>query len=124
MEPNLIGTYTNFDTYASDLFEKLLKTTKITNNLPDSDSFRYYIKYKPFLNTTTNTSQRILDLAQRFLELEKGQKAPVINVIDDNEQILDQFEYITDVVDGLIEKVVSNTARVKVINTVKGWIRR
>jgi exosome complex exonuclease RRP6 len=107
MEQNkFLGAYANFDGYASDLFDKLLKATKAANGLPDADNFKYYTSYPPFKGSMNNYGQRLLDLTQKFLDFEKAQKAPLLNVYEDTDDVLEQFDAVVDVVDSLIERVV------------------
>lgn len=105
-QTQFLGAYNNFDAYTGDLFDKLLKATKAANGLPDADNFKYYLNYPPFRGSMNNVGQRLLDLTQKFLDFEKGEKAPLLNVYDDSEDVLEQFDSVIDVVDTLIEKVV------------------
>jgi hypothetical protein len=106
MEQNNFLGAKNFDAYTGDLFDKLIKATKASNGLPDSDNFKYYQNYAPFKSAMNNVGQRLLDLTQKFLDFEKGEKAPLVNVYEESDEVLEQFDSIIDVVDSLIERVV------------------
>lgn len=96
----------SLDNYTQELFENLISATKTSNEFPDSQNYSYYTTYGPFKSRMNNFGQRLLDLTQGFLQLEKGNKAPIINDLEDAEDLLEQFEAVTDVVDSIIEKVV------------------
>jgi hypothetical protein len=64
----------NFETFAGELFGTLIRATKTSNEFPDPQSYKYYTSYTPFKAKMSNFGQRLLDLTQGFLQLEKGDK--------------------------------------------------
>jgi hypothetical protein len=105
-DDTFLENWPNLDTYSQDLLGKLLNATKSTTELPDADSYKYYLGYPPFKSKMNDIGRRLLGLTQGFLQFEKGNKVPVLSTMPDAEDAEDQFELVTDIIDNLIEKVV------------------
>lgn len=93
------------DHFNQGLFEKFVKATKTANALPKADEFKYFSTVSTFRSHMDEFGQRILNLMQNFLTKEAGEKAPIINDFEDADEVSDNFEIMTDVVDSLLEKV-------------------
>jgi len=90
------------DPFAGLIFEKLIESTKLANELPSSDDFAYYNTFKPFRGQVQVVGKKILDLANKFLRHRKP-KGDVLENIDD---VTESYDSVVDLMDEIVEDVV------------------
>jgi hypothetical protein len=97
--------YPSFDNFVSEVFSKLVEGTRIANNFPAEDDFKYHATNREFSKRMKDYGSRLLGLIQRLLDRE-GQSS--VNLIDsaDVDEADEKFGALVDVVDNLIERVV------------------
>jgi exosome complex exonuclease RRP6 len=95
--------YPELDPFAGLIFEKLIESTKLANELPSSDDFAYYNTFKPFKGPVQVIGKKILNLANKFLRHRKP-KGEVLETLDD---VTESYDSVIDLMDEIVEDVDS-----------------
>lgn len=96
--------YPELDPFAGLIFEKLIESTKLANELPSSDDFAYYNTFKPFKGPVQVIGKKILNLANKFLRHRKP-RGEVLETLDD---VTESYDSVVDLMDEIVEDVVSD----------------
>jgi len=106
----------DMDKYEQELFDKLIKATKLCNLLPKENEFALHSStLRGFKPRMEHFGHRILSLTQALLQQAKTMNrnttssitVPLLTEFEDNEEVLEQFDNIVDVVDSLLDRVDS-----------------
>lgn len=104
--------YPQFDSFVQEVFGRLIEGTKIANTFPAEDDHAYYkTSFKPFNSKVKELGLRLLKLTQRFVDLENPNTSlRLTELASDPEEVSENFDGITSIVDSLVEKVVRGSS--------------
>ena len=100
--------HSSFLGFSQKLFGDLLEATKLANALPEGEDYPFYASFRPFRTGMRALSTQLLDLSQDFILHQMPVNTPVVNDDIDPDDVTDRFAAIVDVVDSLLERVVSS----------------
>jgi hypothetical protein len=99
--------YPQFDSFVQEVFGRLIEGTKIANTFPADEDHAYFKTFKPFNGKVKDLGNRLLGLTQRFIDLENPSSTLRLrDLAADPEDVSENFDGITTIVDSLVEKVV------------------
>ncbi len=104
MDSSFLPAHPTLDSFAQNLFEKMGQSTVLSNSLPKDEEYKYYSISQPFKSNMKQLGQRVLSMINNFVQQEKSGNS--IN-FEDSEDVLESYDSLSDVVDGLLERVVN-----------------
>jgi hypothetical protein len=94
----------DFEAWQTKLFQTLVKATKAANAIPAGDVSFYKTLDRDFANNMKEASASTLDMCNGILRQAGGQS---VEELKDGDDMKDRFDIVVDVVDNMLEKVVS-----------------